>query len=74
MWTLPKRDRFVGGLLEVALQRHVRDHAGDIRIRGLQARDGLVERVLFDVAHHDLDAGLRQRGRRCRARCRMRRR
>ena len=57
------RNRLVGGTLQIVLQRHVRQHAGHIRVRLAQARNRLVQRVLLDVAQHNLDARLRQRRR-----------
>ena len=51
----------IGGGLQLRLQRHIGDDARDIGIARLQRGNGGIERVLFDIAQHHLDPGLRQR-------------
>ena len=67
-------DGGIGGALQFGLQRHVGAHAGHIGIGRRQPRHFAIERVLFDIGHHHLYPGLRQRfgnaqpDARCRAR------
>jgi hypothetical protein len=57
------RDRGVGGLLQLGLQRNVRRDPVDVGVGGPQALERLLERRSVDVAEHHLDPGLGERGR-----------
>ena len=55
-------DGGLGGALEFALERDIGAHALDVGVGRPQPLKGLVQSVLFDIAHHHLDARLGESG------------